>query len=189
MYVHILSLLFIFLAAGSVCCTPSKPATKLHTRLSHQCGRQLDKECNLTLFCATSSAGALAQARTCGTHTIRAGDTFWKVSQEKGLSLQAVQQANPGVSPESLKVGQRINLPCSSGGAGAGAGECFFERAGGTASASKQLAQLSRLSKQAAACVVCVFWTARYRHTTLSDCCTAWMSAWYATLMAVSIQQ
>jgi LysM repeat protein len=49
------------------------------------------------------------------THTIKAGDTFWQIAQDKGVDVSAIQAANPGVKAEALKVGQKINIPCSSG--------------------------------------------------------------------------
>jgi LysM repeat protein len=47
------------------------------------------------------------------THTIKAGDTFWQIAQDKGVDVSAIQAANPGVKAEALKVGQKINIPCS----------------------------------------------------------------------------
>jgi LysM repeat protein len=58
----------------------------------------------------------------CGTHTIQAGDTFWKLSQANGFSVDAIKAANPGVVPERLQVGQVVNLPCQGGGGNNGGG-------------------------------------------------------------------
>jgi hypothetical protein len=44
-------------------------------------------------------------------YTIQAGDTFSKIAKEFSLSLDALIQANPGVDPRKLKVGQEIRLP------------------------------------------------------------------------------
>lgn len=55
-------------------------------------------------------------ATGCGAHTIQPGDTFWGISQAKGFPVNAILAANPGVVPETLQIGQRINLPCQGGG-------------------------------------------------------------------------
>ncbi|KAL8647852.1 MAG: hypothetical protein Q9226_006258 [Calogaya cf. arnoldii] len=48
-------------------------------------------------------------------YTIQSGDTFWAIAQKLGVSVDALQAANPGVSPTSLQVGQTINLPGGGG--------------------------------------------------------------------------
>ncbi|KXT10672.1 hypothetical protein AC579_4781 [Pseudocercospora musae] len=67
------------------------------------------------------------------TYTVQSGDTLWSISQKLGVSLQALEAANPGVTPDklqkhdislealeaanpgvnasSLQVGQVLNLP------------------------------------------------------------------------------
>ncbi|KAL8689314.1 MAG: hypothetical protein Q9218_004991 [Villophora microphyllina] len=44
-------------------------------------------------------------------YTIKSGDTFWAISQQLGISVDALQAANPGVNPSTLQIGQVINLP------------------------------------------------------------------------------
>jgi len=53
----------------------------------------------------------------CGSYVIKAGDTFWKLAQERGTPFEIFMSANPGVVPESLQIGQQINLPCQGDGA------------------------------------------------------------------------
>jgi LysM repeat protein len=57
-----------------------------------------------------------SQPKGCGEHTIKSGDTFWQIAQDKGVQVSAIQAANPGVKAGELKVGQKINIPCSGGG-------------------------------------------------------------------------
>jgi membrane-bound lytic murein transglycosylase D len=52
---------------------------------------------------ATSSSGGKY-------HTIQTGDTFYKVAQKYGTTVDAIQRLNPGVSSSSLKIGQRIRV-------------------------------------------------------------------------------
>lgn len=45
------------------------------------------------------------------THTIVSGETFFIVASGLGLTVDALQTANPGVDPLLLQVGQVINVP------------------------------------------------------------------------------
>jgi LysM repeat protein len=47
------------------------------------------------------------------------GDSFAKIAKKNGVSVKAIQAANPGVEPTKLKVGQKLSIPASSGGASA----------------------------------------------------------------------
>ncbi|MFC5049035.1 LysM peptidoglycan-binding domain-containing protein [Rubritalea spongiae] len=49
--------------------------------------------------------------QTVGSYTIRSGDTFSKIAKKNGISLNTLLNANKGVSPNRLSVGQTINLP------------------------------------------------------------------------------
>lgn len=44
-------------------------------------------------------------------YTIRAGDTFFAIAQRFNVSLEALIDANPGVNPDALLVGQVICIP------------------------------------------------------------------------------
>lgn len=45
-------------------------------------------------------------------HTVKSGDTLWKLSKAWGLPLQALVEANPQlVNPNELKVGEVIHIP------------------------------------------------------------------------------
>lgn len=46
-------------------------------------------------------------------YTVQSGDTFWSISQKLGLSVDALQAANPGVAAGNLQVGQVLNVPGS----------------------------------------------------------------------------
>jgi len=49
------------------------------------------------------------------------GDTLAKIAKKNGVSVKAVEAANPGVQPTKLKVGQKLTMPASSGGTSAAA--------------------------------------------------------------------
>lgn len=44
-------------------------------------------------------------------YTIRSGDTLFLLAQRFGVSVQAIINANPGIDPNNLRVGQRICIP------------------------------------------------------------------------------
>jgi LysM repeat protein len=46
------------------------------------------------------------------TYTIKPGDTFFLLAQRFNVGVAAIQQANPGVNPNQLTIGQVINIPC-----------------------------------------------------------------------------
>nr|XP_036574142.1 Intracellular hyphae protein 1-like protein 2 [Colletotrichum truncatum]KAF6780530.1 Intracellular hyphae protein 1-like protein 2 [Colletotrichum truncatum] len=45
------------------------------------------------------------------TYTIKSGDTFFALGQQFNITTEAIMGANPGVKPESLQIGQVINIP------------------------------------------------------------------------------
>jgi peptidoglycan endopeptidase LytF len=44
-------------------------------------------------------------------YTVKAGDTFWKLSQVYGVSVQSIMDANPGVNPDNLQIGSTVCIP------------------------------------------------------------------------------
>ena len=45
------------------------------------------------------------------THVVAAGETLASIARKHGVSLGAIQAANPGVTPKKLRIGQTLNLP------------------------------------------------------------------------------
>jgi LysM repeat protein len=43
------------------------------------------------------------------------GDSFSKIAKKFGVTVKAVEAANPGVEPTKLKVGQKLSIPAASG--------------------------------------------------------------------------
>ncbi|SDY07122.1 LysM domain-containing protein [Evansella caseinilytica] len=44
-------------------------------------------------------------------HTVKPGETLWQIAEDYRLPLQTIIQANSGIHPDVLYVGQRINIP------------------------------------------------------------------------------
>jgi LysM repeat protein len=45
---------------------------------------------------------------------VKAGDTLWSIAQSEKCSVKELTRLNPGIDPNSLKIGQEIKLPSSS---------------------------------------------------------------------------
>jgi N-acetylmuramoyl-L-alanine amidase len=54
---------------------------------------------------------AAAPAAAARTHTIRRGDTLDGISRQYGTTVNALQQANPGLNPRRLIPGNSIRIP------------------------------------------------------------------------------
>jgi LysM repeat protein len=54
------------------------------------------------------SASTLAEAAT---HVVKAGENMFRISLRYGITLSELQAANPGVQPQSLRVGQKLSIP------------------------------------------------------------------------------
>ncbi|RWR13597.1 M14 family metallopeptidase [Siminovitchia fortis] len=46
-----------------------------------------------------------------GTYTIRPGDTFWKIAQDRSVNVDALLILNQDINPNELTAGQQINIP------------------------------------------------------------------------------
>ena len=60
---------------------------------------------------APAAASAAADG---GSYTVKKGDTLYKIARERygdGKQWQKIAAANPGLSPSSIKVGQKLIIP------------------------------------------------------------------------------
>lgn len=60
-----------------------------------------------------SGEAPVAAAGNASTYLIKSGDTFAKIASQKGISLDALLQANPEADPRRLRIGQQINIPAN----------------------------------------------------------------------------
>lgn len=58
----------------------------------------------LIMLSAVSFAGAT-------THVVKSGDNMYRIALNYGVSLKQLQGANPGVSAQSLRIGQKLVIP------------------------------------------------------------------------------
>ncbi|MEN8661890.1 MAG: LysM peptidoglycan-binding domain-containing protein [Lentimonas sp.] len=61
----------------------------------------------------TSGVATSTASTPAGVYKIQSGDNFAKIASNKGLSLQALLDANPGVDPRRLQIGQEIKIPAN----------------------------------------------------------------------------
>lgn len=47
-------------------------------------------------------------------YLVKAGDTLWRIAQRFQTNVNAIHSANPGIKPESLFIGQKLNIPSPS---------------------------------------------------------------------------
>jgi LysM repeat protein len=59
--------------------------------------------------------GGVAEAKE---YTIAKGDTLVKIARAHGVTVKAIEEANPGIVPTRLKINQRIQIPAAAGTAG-----------------------------------------------------------------------
>ncbi len=74
-----------------------------------------------------------APAPTEGEYVVVKGDTFSKIAKENGTTVKAIEDANPGVTPTRLKVGEKLVIPA---GASTTGGTAAGETANGVATAN-----------------------------------------------------
>jgi LysM repeat protein len=63
-----------------------------------------------------STVAADANLSTTGSasvYKIQSGDTFAKIASLKGVSLDALMNANPDADPRRLRIGQEVNIPAN----------------------------------------------------------------------------
>jgi LysM repeat protein len=53
------------------------------------------------------------------TYVVVKGDTLGKIAKANGVSLRALESANPDVQPTRLKIGEKLNIPASTSGSAA----------------------------------------------------------------------
>jgi LysM repeat protein len=60
-----------------------------------------------------STVSATASQQSAGTYSIQSGDNFARIAAQKNVGLQALIDANPGVDPRRLQIGQQIKIPAN----------------------------------------------------------------------------
>lgn len=77
-----------------------------------QIGQTLKIEGGASAASQTKSETQTIQNSSSGTkhHLVQSGDTFWKIAQKHGTTVDAIQRLNPGVKSSDLKIGQKIRV-------------------------------------------------------------------------------
>jgi LysM repeat protein len=63
-----------------------------------------------TATATTSTRQHTTKRTTARFHTVQQGDTFGTIAAQEGISVEQLQELNPGVSSNSLQVGQRLRV-------------------------------------------------------------------------------
>jgi N-acetylmuramoyl-L-alanine amidase len=59
----------------------------------------------------TKDAPVVAPTLQNGDYKIKKGDTFWSIARDFGVSVDALQKANPQVNARAIQIGSYINIP------------------------------------------------------------------------------
>ena len=70
---------------------------------------------NAAGFESSLPAGPTGIPKESKEYSVAKGDTLAKIAKAHGVTLKAIEEANPGVVPTKLKVNQKIQVPLSSG--------------------------------------------------------------------------
>lgn len=63
---------------------------------------------------AVSSSSSKSSVSVAGTYEVKAGDNLSKIARVQGTTVAALQAANPGLNPNKMAIGQKIQIPGSS---------------------------------------------------------------------------
>ena len=89
---------------------------------------------------------------TAGTeYVVVKGDSFAKIAKKFGVKVKAIEDANPGVVPTKLKVGQKLSIPAATGASATPAANAVDSNApntGGNVYVVKSGDTLTKIAKQ-----------------------------------------
>lgn len=85
---------------------PAKAQTKTKAQASEQ--QAAPQEQQKTEQTEQSATAATSGAKT---YKIKSGDYLAKIAKKFKVSIKALQDANPGIEPSKLQIGQEINIP------------------------------------------------------------------------------
>ena len=102
---------FLMLASASLL-----PANNVEKRLNHLENQVSEMQLLLErLGQKTPQPGSQRQtpSRPSGNYHIRKGDSYWSIARRHGISVADLENANPGLHPRRLTIGQAITIPGS----------------------------------------------------------------------------
>lgn len=54
---------------------------------------------------------SIASFAGAATHVVKSGDTFYRIAKNYGISVKKLEQANPRVNPNALRIGGKLEIP------------------------------------------------------------------------------
>jgi LysM repeat protein len=73
----------------------------------------LGEALNLPRSASSNDTTSNGTSTSAATYTVVSGDTFDVIASKESTTTQQLEDANPGVSPADLQVGEILNLPSS----------------------------------------------------------------------------
>ncbi len=107
----------VYFAAQQAAAKTNPPAAQNNFAAPAQATSQTPEDVTTATTVTPSGTAAAAhkpapqKISTPRTHKVASGDTLAGIARKEGISLAALQAANPGVNPKKLKAGQVLNLP------------------------------------------------------------------------------
>jgi LysM repeat protein len=90
---------------------PTPPAVADTTTLPPPVPPTPDVAVPTPLVAPTPPAGDTPVLTTLSEHTISKGESFYTLGKKYGVGFKAIAEANPGVNPNRLKIGDKIKIP------------------------------------------------------------------------------
>ena len=59
----------------------------------------------------TAAVNAISKLSSNKTYTVKSGDSLSRIANQNKTTVAAIKNANPGIDPNKLKIGQKIKLP------------------------------------------------------------------------------
>lgn len=101
--------------------------------------------------CATASSSPRVDnkgRRSSQTHTVRSGETFFRIAKNYGIDTYDLSVVNPLVEPDKIFVGQRLKIPGSSSRSSSGSSSRANEAQRKKFYADSEKSDLQRLAEQ-----------------------------------------
>lgn len=115
--IHVIGLMALLMQG---CRKPNEPGADLGTNapppFDTNAGPVLDTNVpgtNVTGMMPPEPAPTPAPSTAAHEYTVTKGDSFYTIAKKFGVTVKAIEAANPGVEPTKLQIGQKLQIPAA----------------------------------------------------------------------------